>query len=170
MHGGEHGDNVSTLSPTTVRGEQVEEIPWGNAGVKGAQVSEAPDPSVFDKLEDGVPVPHLTGLDDRLGGKSGGSFSFHILSESVGGIIFDARVVRLEGANHGVEAYGRVKRGLVGRIGEDESRRSACIGAEGDGVNDGDDGLAKADHIVICQRANDGGAYLPSCVEQGDDV
>ena len=33
MHGGEHGDNVSTLSPTTVRDEQVEEIPQGNAGI-----------------------------------------------------------------------------------------------------------------------------------------
>ena len=62
------------------------------------------------------------------------------MSESVSGIIFDARLVWLEGANHGVEADGRAKKEFVGRISEDESGRAACIGAEGDGVKDGDDG------------------------------
>ena len=52
MKGSEHGNNVGTLKPTTVRGKQVKEIPWVNAGVEGVRVSETPDPSVFDDLED----------------------------------------------------------------------------------------------------------------------
>ena len=170
MHGGKHGDNVSTLNPTTVRGEQIKEIPSGNAGLKGVWVSEAMDPSVLDDLEEEVPAPHLTGSYKQLGGKSGCPFLFHIISESVGGIIFDARIVRLEGANHGVKDDGCAERAFVGHIGEDYPRRSACIGSEGDGVKDGEDGLAKAEHIVICWRDDDGGIALPICVEQGDDV
>ena len=74
MHGGKHGDNVKTLDPTTVRGEQVKDIPQGNAGVKGVWFSEAPDPSVLDDLEDEGPAPHLIGLYEQLGGKSGSTF------------------------------------------------------------------------------------------------
>ena len=92
------------------------------------------------------------------------------MSESVGGIIFDARVVQLGGANNGVKAYVRFDRAFVGRIGEDDSGRTTFVGAKGDGVKDGEDGLAKADHIVVCRRANDGGAALPICVKQGDYV
>ena len=62
------------------------------------------------------------------------------------------------------------KQEFVGRIGEDDSRRVACVGSKRDGVKDGEDGLAKADHIVVCRRANDGGAALPICVKQGDYV
>ena len=80
--------------------------------------------------------------------------------ESVGGIIFNARVVQLEGTNHGVEAYIHAKQAFLGRIGKDESRRAACVGNNGDGLNDGEYGLAKADHIVVYQRANDGGVAL----------
>ena len=50
MHGGKHGDNVSTLDTTTVCGDQVEEIPRVNAGVKEVRVSEALYPSVFGDL------------------------------------------------------------------------------------------------------------------------
>ena len=100
MHGGEHGNNASMLDPITVCVKQVEEIPRGNAGVKLFRVLEAPDPSVFDGLEDEGTAPHLTGSDEQLGGKSGSPFSFHLLLTSVGGIIFDVRDVRLEGANH----------------------------------------------------------------------
>ena len=99
-----------------------------------------------------------------------GTFLFHILLESVCGIIFEARFVQLEGANHGVEAYSRAERVFVGRIGEDESGRAACIGAERDGVKDGEDRLAKANHIAIFRRASDGGVALLKCVEKGDDV
>ena len=74
MYGGEHGNNVSTIEPITMHGEQVKEIPWGNTGVKGVRVLEAPDPSVFDGLEDEGTAPHLTGSDEKLGGKSGGTF------------------------------------------------------------------------------------------------
>ena len=91
------------------------------------------------------------------------------MSESVGGIIFDARVVQLEVANHGVKADGCARQVFVGCIGEDNPGRSACIDAEGDRVKYGEDGLAKADHIVICWRADDGGIALPSFVEQVDD-
>ena len=125
MHGGKHREHVSKLKPTTVSGKQVKEIHRGNASVKGVRVSEAPDPSVFDDLEDEGPAPHLTGSNKQLGGKSGGPFSFHLFPESVGGIIFDAGVVRLDGANNGVEAYGRAERAFVGRIGEDESGQAA---------------------------------------------
>ena len=52
IHVGEHGNNVGTLNTIAVRGEQVEEISQGNAGVEGVRVSETPDPSVFDDLED----------------------------------------------------------------------------------------------------------------------
>ena len=107
IHSGKHGENVSTFDTTTVRSKQVEDIPWGNSGVKGVQVSEAPDPSVFGDLEDEGPAPHITGSDERLGGKLGGPFSFHIFLDSVGG---NARVVQLEGTNHGVKSYGCVKR------------------------------------------------------------
>ena len=50
LHCGEHGDNVSTLDTTTVCGDQVEEIPQVNAGVKRVWVSEALYPSVFGDL------------------------------------------------------------------------------------------------------------------------
>ena len=46
----------------------------------------------------------------------------------------------------------------------------ACDDTEEDGVKDGKDSLAKADHIVVCWRANNGGVAVPSCVDQGDDV
>ena len=59
---------------------------------------------------------------------------------------------------------------FVGRIGEDESGRAASIGAKGDGEKDGEDGLAKADHTIICWRADNVGIALLSYVEQGDDV
>ena len=121
-------------------------------------------PIVFSGPEDEGPSPHLIVSDERLGGKSGGPFLFHLLSESIGGIIFDAMVERLEVANHGVEAYGHVEREFVGRISKDESRRAACIIAKGDGVKDGEDGIAKVDHIVICRRDNYGGLALLSCV------
>ena len=88
---------------------------------------------------------------------------------SVGGIIFDVRDVRLEGANHWVEDYSCAERSFVGRIGEDESGYASCIGAKGDVVKDSEDGLSKADHIVICWRAEDGGVALLIYVEQGDD-
>ena len=106
MHGGEHGNYVGTLEPTTVSGEQVEEIPWGDAGVEGVRVSETPDPSVFNDLEDEGPASHFADSDEQLGGEPGGPFAFHIFSESVGGIVFDAGVIRLVGV-------------FVGRIGED---------------------------------------------------
>ena len=125
MHGGEHGGNVDTLKLSTVRGKQVKEISWGDVGVEGFRVLKTPDPSVFDDLEDEGPAPHLTGSNKQLGGKSGGPFSFHLFPESVGGIIFDAGVVRLDAANNGVEAYVRAERAFVGRIGEDESGRAA---------------------------------------------
>ena len=89
--------------------------------------------------------------------------------ESVGDIIFNDRVVRLEGANHGVEGCIHANRSFVGRIGEDESGQASCIGAKGDVVKDSEDGLSKADHIVICWRAEDGGVALLIYVEQGDD-
>ena len=170
MHGGEHSNNIGPLEPTNMRGKQVKEIPWGNAGVEGVQVLETPDPSIFNYLEDEVLAYHFTGSDERLGGKAGGLFSFHLIPDFVGGIVFDAGVVQLGGANHGVEAHGCTERALVGRIGEDEYGRTASVGAEGYGVKDGAYGLAKADYIVVCQRANNGGIALLRCVEQGDDV
>ena len=126
---------------------------------------DAPDPSVFKNLEYEVPAPHLTGSDEQLGGKSGSPISFHLFSDSIRGILFDARVVRLEGAHHGVEAYGRAEQAFVGCIGEDESGKVSCIGTEGDGLKYGDDSLAKADHITICRKDNDGGVTLPNYVE-----
>ena len=89
--------------------------------------------------------------------------------ESVSGIVFDTGAIQLEGANHGVEAHGCTKQAFVGRIGEDWSRQAACVGAKEDGLKDGGCGLAKAYHIVVSLRANNGDVALPSCVEQGDD-
>ena len=77
MYTGKHGKNVDTLKPATVCGKQVEEIPWGDAGVETVRVSETPDPSVFNNLEDKGPASHFSGLDEQLGGDPGGSFSFH---------------------------------------------------------------------------------------------
>ena len=82
-------------------------------------------PIVFSGPEDEGPSPHLIVSDERLGGKSGGPFLFHLSLESADDIIFDARVLRLEGANHGVKSYSRAKRAFVGRIGEDRSGRAA---------------------------------------------
>ena len=78
MHGAEHGNNVGTHDPATVRGKQVKDIPWGKAGAEGVWVSETPDPSVFDDLEDEGPASYFAGLDEQLGGEPGGSFSFHL--------------------------------------------------------------------------------------------
>ena len=118
IYGSKHGDYVGTLEPTTVSGKQVDKIPRVNMGLKGVRVSETPDPSIFNDLEDEGPVSHFAGLDEQLGGEPGGPFMFHIFPESVGGIFFDAGVVRLVGADHAVEAHGFHKQAFVGCIGE----------------------------------------------------
>ena len=51
------------------------------------------EPSVLDDLED-----------------------VHFFTESVGGIVFNAGVVRFVGANHAVKAHGYPKQEFVGRI------------------------------------------------------
>ena len=91
-------------------------------------------------------------------------------TESVGCIVFDAGVVRFVGTNHAVEAHGFPDREFVGRICEDKSQRAACVGAKGDGVEDGEYGLTEVDYIVVSWRANDGDVALLSSVEHGDDV
>ena len=48
IYGGEHGDNVGMLKPTTVSDKKVEKIPWGSAGVEVFQVLETPEPCLFD--------------------------------------------------------------------------------------------------------------------------
>ena len=93
MHVGEHGKNFGTLELTTMRGDQFKGIPRGNTGVEGVQVSETPDPSVFDDLEYEGSASHLTGLDERLGGEPGGPFAILFFTESAGVIVFDAGVV-----------------------------------------------------------------------------
>ena len=102
-----------------MRGEQVEEISQGNAGVEGVRVSETPDQSVFNDLEDEGPASHNSGLDERLGGKPGGPLLFHIFSESVGGMVFDSGVVQLVGNDHVVKAHGCTEQEFVGSVGED---------------------------------------------------
>ena len=119
MHGGKHGDNIGTLETTSVCGNQVEEIPWGEAGVEGFQVSETPEPSVFNNLEDEGSASHFTGSDERLGGKPGGPFLFHIFLGSIGGIVFDAGVLQIVGDDHAVEDHGCPEQAFVGCISED---------------------------------------------------
>ena len=94
---------------------------------------------------------------------------FHIFLESVGGIFFDARIVQLVGADHVVEVHGCPKQAFVGHIGEDYSGQAACVGSKGDGVKDGEYGLAKSEHTVVSQSSDNGGIALPSYVEQGDN-
>ena len=67
-----------------------------------------------------------------------------------------------------VKAHVCTEREFVGHIDENYSRRAAYVGTEGYGVSYGEYGLAKADHIVVYRRANDGCVALPRCVEQGD--
>ena len=90
MHGGGHIDNVGTLDPTTVSLEYFKEIHWGNMGVEGVWVSETPDPSISDDLEDEGSAYHLAGSDERMGENPGGPFTLHFFTKSVGGIVFDA--------------------------------------------------------------------------------
>ena len=106
MHDGKHGNDVGTLKPTTVCLEQVKDIPQVDAGVEGVWVSETLNPSVFDNLEDEGPASHLTGSDERLGGKLGGPLTPHFFTESVSGVFFDAGVVLFVGANHAVKDHG----------------------------------------------------------------
>ena len=67
--------------------------------MKGFRVLETPDPSIFGDLEDEGPDAHFSDSDERLGSDPGGPLLFHIFSESVGGIVSNAGVVRLEGAD-----------------------------------------------------------------------
>ena len=76
MHGGKHEDNVGTLDPNTMCGDQVEDIPRGNAGVKGVRVLETPDPIIFDNLEDEGSAYYFAGSDEQLVFNPGGPFSF----------------------------------------------------------------------------------------------
>ena len=78
VHGGKHGDNVGTLKPTTVSGKQVEDIPWGDAGVEGVWVLEMQDPSVFNDLDNEEPASHSEESDEQLGVQPGGPFMFHL--------------------------------------------------------------------------------------------
>ena len=87
--------------------------------VEGVRVSETPYPSVFNNLEDEGPESHFVGSDERRGGEPGGPFLFHPFSESIGGIVFDAGVVQLVGADRAVESYGCPERAFVGCIDED---------------------------------------------------
>ena len=80
---------------------------------------ETPVPSVFTDLDDEGPASHFSGSDERLGGDPGGPFSFHIFSESISSIVFDAGVVQLVGADHAVEVHDCPNREFVGCIGED---------------------------------------------------
>ena len=80
---------------------------------------ETPDPRVFRKLEDEGFATHIAGSDEQLGGKPGGPFTLYFFTESVGGIVFDAKVVHFVGANHSVESHSCPKRAFLGRIGED---------------------------------------------------
>ena len=93
-----------------------------------------------------------------------------MFSDSVGGIVFNARVVQLVGADHVVKYHGCPERVFVGRISEDKSGRAACVGAKGYGVKDGEYDVARAEHIVVSLRDDDGGVAFLIYVEHGDDV
>ena len=104
-----------------------------------------------------------------LGSEGGCPLALSFLANVVRGVVSNVRIVRLEGAAHAVEANVDGKQALVRRVGEDQPRRSAVVGTKGDGVKDGEDGFAEANHVVVRGRAEDGGVALPRCFEQGDD-
>ena len=112
----------------------------------------------------------LAGLDELLGSEGGCPLALSFLVNAVRGVVSDVRIVGLEGAAHAVKADASGKRALVRRVGEDQSRRAAGVGTKGDGVQDGEDGFADANHVVFRGRADDGGVALPRCFEEGDDV
>ena len=89
---------------------------------------------------------------------------------AISGVVGDVHIVRLEGADHAVKSDVRGERALLRFVGEDQYGKAAGVGTKGDGVEDGEDGLAKANHVVVHGRADHGGVALPRCLEQGDYV
>ena len=170
MHGCEHSDDIGALKTSTVSWQKIEEISGSNAGVRTVGFAEATDPSVLGNVQDEIVTAVLAGSDELLGGEGGCPLELSFLSNVVRGVVSDVGIVGLEGAAHAVEANAGGKQALVHRVGEDQSGRAAGIGTKGDGVKDGEDGFAKANHVVVCWRADNGGVALPRCFEEEDDV
>ena len=170
MHGGEHGGNVDSLDPSIVRQEKIEKISWADGGVKAVGVAEATDPSVLGDVQDEGTAATLAGSDELLGSKGGCPLSLSFLAQAISGVIGDVWIVRLEGAAHAIKADVGGKRALLRRVGEDQSGRAAGVVTKGDGIEDGEDGFAKANYFVVRGRADDEGLALPRCFEQVGDV
>ena len=105
-----------------------------------------------------------------MGGKGGGQIALSFLSKTVGGVVWDVGILGLEGAAHAIKYEAGGERALVRRVGEDQTSQAAGVGTKGDGVENGDNGFAKTNHVVFCGRVDDGGVVLPRCFEKGDDV
>ena len=91
-------------------------------------------------------------------------------SNAVSGIVRNVGIVGLEGAAHSVEDDAGSDRALVRRVGEDQTRWAARVGTKGDGVENGENGFMKTNHVVVRGRANNGEVALPHCLEEGDYV
>ena len=170
MHGGEHGGNVDSLDPSSVRQEKIEKISWADGGVKAVGVAEATDPSVLDNVQDEGMAAKIAGSDELLGSKGGCTLTLSFLAQAISGVVGDVKMVQLVGVAHSVKADVGGERALVSRIGEDQSGRAAGVGTKGYGIEYGKDGFTEANHVVVRGRANNGGVALPRCFDQGDDV
>ena len=105
-----------------------------------------------------------------MGSEGGCRLALSFLAHAVSGVVGNVRIVRLEGDTHAVKADVGGKRALVCCVGEDQSGRAAGVGTKEYGVEDGEDGLPEANHVVIRGRVDDGGVVLPRCFGEGDDV
>ena len=112
----------------------------------------------------------LSGSDELFDSEGGCPLALSFLANAISGVVDNVRIVQLEGAANAIVANVGGKRALVRRIGEDQSLRAAGTGNKEYGVEDGENGFAEANHVVVCGRADDGELALPRCFEQGDDV
>ena len=112
----------------------------------------------------------LTGSDELLSDEGGGPLALSFFSNAVGGVVHDVGIIGLESAAHAVEADASGEQALVRRIGGDQTRRASGVGTRGDGVQNGDNGFAKTNHVVVCGQAGDGGSVFPRCLEEEDAV
>ena len=95
----------------------------------------------------------LTGSDELLSDEGGGPLALSFLSNAVGGVVRNVGIVGLEGAAHSVKANAGGERALVRRVGEDQTGRAVGVGTEGYGVENGENGFAKTNRVVVCGQA-----------------
>ena len=105
-----------------------------------------------------------------MGSEGGRLLALSFLANAVRGAVRDVRIVGLEGAAHAVKADADGERALVCCVGEDQTGRAAGVDTKGDRVENGENGFAKTNHVVVRGWANDERVALPRCLKERDDI